>query len=148
MTSSTASTPCGSSPTTPNGLTLSSVIISPPLPASDASKPRARPTIGTGIDVWALGVTLFCLLFGDTPFMARTEYELYNVIVREGVRVPEKMGREGAWTGVGRREGGGDGVEGREVVDLLSKLLEKDPAKRTGLAEVKVSSRVWWGGGS
>lgn len=138
MTSSTASTPCGSSPTTPNGLTLSSVIISPPLPASDASKPRARPTIGTGIDVWALGVTLFCLLFGDTPFMARTEYELYNVIVREGVRVPEKMGREGAWTGVGRRE----------VVDLLSKLLEKDPAKRIGLAEVKVSSRVWWGGGS
>lgn len=127
-------------PSTPNGLRLTTKVISLPLSPPSPSAPRLRPTIGKGIDVWALGVTLFCLLFGDTPFMARTEYELYNVIVREGVRVPESMGREGAWTGIGKGwEGAGDGVEGREVVDLLGKLLEKDPKKRIGLAEVKVS---------
>ncbi|KAK4701616.1 SNF1-activating kinase 1, partial [Phenoliferia sp. Uapishka_3] len=86
----------GSSTTlgTPSTPRRTSTIISAPLPPPDPTQPRTRPTIGKGIDVWALGVTLFCLLFGDTPFMARTEYELYNVIVREGVRVPDRMGKE------------------------------------------------------
>lgn len=115
-----------------------STVISLPLPVGASSRWTTRPAIGKGIDVWALGVTLYCLLFGDTPFMASTEYELYNVIVRESVRVPETMGREGKWTGVGSRFSGcGDGVEGREVVSLLSRLLEKDPAKRISLGEVK-----------
>ncbi|KAK4058389.1 hypothetical protein OIO90_000547 [Microbotryomycetes sp. JL221] len=123
-----------------NGIALTSTIISDPLPAPDASKPRTRPQIGRGIDVWALGVTLYCLLFGDTPFTANTEYELYNVIACESIRVPERMGREGAWTGVPTSNDWperGDGVEGREVVNLLGRLLEKDPAKRISLAEVK-----------
>ncbi|BGP14522.1 hypothetical protein JCM10213v2_002471 [Rhodosporidiobolus nylandii] len=122
----------------PNGIPLSSKLISVPLPPPTPHTPRARPPVGKGIDVWALGVTLYCLLFGDTPFTARTEYELYNVIVREAVRVPSRMGREGAWTGVPPGwEGCGDGAEGREVVDLLGRLLEKDPTKRITLDEVK-----------
>ena len=93
-------------------------IISPPLRVDSTTPRRARPAIGKGIDVWALGVTLYCLLFGDTPFMARTEYELYNIIVKEGIAVPETMGREEAWTGAGRGwKGCGDGAEGRDVVD-------------------------------
>ncbi|KAM0788369.1 hypothetical protein ACM66B_001509 [Microbotryomycetes sp. NB124-2] len=123
-----------------NGIALTSTTISTPLPLPDATKPRARQQIGRGIDVWALGVTLYCLLFGDTPFMANTEFELYNVIACESIRVPERMGREGAWTGVPTTNdwpGRGDGVEGREVVNLLGRLLEKDPAKRITLAEVK-----------
>ncbi|GAA5876425.1 hypothetical protein JCM1840_006021 [Sporobolomyces johnsonii] len=135
---STSSNTVYSPPTSPNGIPLSSKIISPPLPAPTPTHARTRPPIGKGIDVWALGVTLYCLLFGDTPFTARTEYELYNVIVHEPIRVPEKMGREGAWTGVGVGwEGCGDGVEGREVVDLLARLLEKDPTKRITLEQVK-----------
>lgn len=139
---SLVSSPGGSTSSGTPTARRTSTIISPPLPTPDPNQPRTRPTIGKGIDVWALGVTLFCLLFGDTPFMARTEYELYNVIVREGVPVPDRMGKEGAWTGVGQGwEGCGDGVEGREVVDLLAGLLQKDPTKRIGLAEVKVRSR-------
>lgn len=116
-----------------------STIVSQPLPTPDPAQPRTRPPIGKAIDIWALGVTLYCLLFGDTPFMARTEYELYNMIVKEGVRIPDRMGKEGAWTGEGAGwEGAGDGVEGREVVDLLGGLLQKDPAKRIKLDRVKV----------
>ena len=126
------------SPATPGPSTA--IIISPPLGSNPNPHRSARPAIGKGIDVWALGVTLYCLLFGDTPFMARTEYELYNVIVKEGITVPETMGQEEAWTGVGLGwKGCGDGSEGKEVVDLLSRLLEKDPAKRISLSEVKVS---------
>ncbi|GAA5967085.1 hypothetical protein JCM11641_000436 [Rhodosporidiobolus odoratus] len=130
-------------PTSPNGLALSTTLISRPLPSPAPDQPRTRPPVGKGIDVWALGVTLYCLLFGDTPFTARTEYELYNVIAREPVRVPQKMGVEGAWTGVAPAfEGCGDGAEGREVVDLLGKLLEKDPKKRITLEEVKTHAWV------
>ena len=121
-----------------NGIRLSTTMISKPLPPPDPSRPRTRPSVGRGIDVWALGVTLYCLLFGDSPFMASTEYELYNVIVKEGILVPTKMGREGAWTGYDPGwPGCGDGVEGREAIDLLGRLLEKDPAKRITLSEVK-----------
>ncbi|GAA5884426.1 hypothetical protein JCM6882_005247 [Rhodosporidiobolus microsporus] len=128
-----------SPPTSPTDApALSNTLISLPLPPPSPSQPRARPPVGKGIDIWALGVTLYCLLFGDTPFTARTEYELYNVIVREPIRVPLRMGVEGAWTGVPPGfEGAGDGVEGREVVDLLGRLLEKDPTKRITLEEVK-----------
>ncbi|KAM0754864.1 Pkinase-domain-containing protein [Meredithblackwellia eburnea MCA 4105] len=137
--SGTPASPLSSaSSSTPTTARRTSTIISAPLPSPDPSQPRTRPVIGKGIDVWALGVTLYCLLFGDTPFMARTEYELYNVIAREGVRVPDRMGKEGVWTGVGPGwDGCGDGVEGREVVDLLDKLLQKDPTKRITIAEVK-----------
>ncbi|GAA5914977.1 uncharacterized protein JCM6883_001786 [Sporobolomyces salmoneus] len=125
-------------PTSPNGIPLTSKIISPPLPLQSPSQPRLRPPVGKAIDVWALGVTLYCLLFGDTPFTARTEYELYNVIVHESIRVPQRMGVERAWTGVGSGwDGCGDGTEGREVVDLLGRLLEKDPTKRITLEQVK-----------
>ncbi|GAA6061621.1 hypothetical protein JCM10212_000963 [Sporobolomyces blumeae] len=125
-------------PTSPNGIPLTSKVISRPLPPQSPSVPRTRPPVGKAIDVWALGVTLYCLLFGDTPFTARTEYELYNVIVHEAIPVPERMGVERAWTGVGAGwDGCGDGLEGREVVDLLGRLLEKDPTKRITLEQVK-----------
>ncbi|KAI8620225.1 kinase-like domain-containing protein [Chytriomyces sp. MP71] len=38
--------------------------------------------IGAAIDVWALGVTLFCLIYGRVPFVAETEFELFHVICK------------------------------------------------------------------
>jgi serine/threonine protein kinase len=93
-------------------------------------KSSALPLVGKAIDVWALGVTLYCLLFGRTPFNAETEYMLYNVIPYEEAAIPETMGSDEKST---------EGDEGREVIDLLGGLLEKDPSKRITLAEVKVS---------
>ena len=54
---------------------------------------------------------------------------LYNVIPREEAPIPE-------WIGADHLSA--EGEEGREIVDLLSRLLEKDPLKRISLAEVKV----------
>ncbi|KAH7053984.1 kinase-like domain-containing protein [Linnemannia elongata] len=75
------------------------------------------------IDIWALGVTLYCFVFGRCPFIADTEFELFNIIPRKPLSFPE-------------------GVPGRETVDaglkdLLSRLLEKDVYKRITLKEVK-----------
>ena len=38
------------------------------------------PDIGKAIDIWAMGVTLYCFVFGKIPFEAESEFELLNVI--------------------------------------------------------------------
>lgn len=98
-------------------------------PSSNRYIPKTKPPITKAIDVWALGVTLYCLLFGRTPFQAGTPYELYKVIVREDYVIPAKAGADKLST----KEG-----EGLEIVDLLSRLMDKNPETRITLAEVKV----------
>ncbi|KAF9438936.1 hypothetical protein BGZ76_002935 [Entomortierella beljakovae] len=82
-----------------------------------------RPPITKAIDIWALGVTLYCFIYGRCPFTADTEFELFNIIPRKQADFP-------------------DSIPGREFVDpslkdLLSQLLEKDVHKRITLKEVK-----------
>lgn len=83
-----------------------------------------RPPITKAIDVWALGVTLYCFVYGRCPFIADTEFELFNIIPRKQATFPSE-------------------VPGRDYVDsglkdLLSRLLEKDVFKRITLKEIKV----------
>jgi serine/threonine protein kinase len=94
-----------------------------PLPFPNGH-PTVRPPITKAIDIWALGVTLYCFVFGRCPFIADTEFELFNIIPRKPLSFP-------------------DSVPGRETIDaglkdLLSRLLEKDVFKRITLKEVKV----------
>lgn len=96
-----------------------------PLPSPNGH-PTGRPPITKAIDIWALGVTLYCFVFGRCPFIADTEFELFNIIPRKPLSFPED-------------------VPGRETIDaglkdLLSRLLEKDVYKRITLKEVKVKT--------
>jgi serine/threonine protein kinase len=54
-------------------------------------------SVGRQIDIWALGVTLYCFIFGQLPFKARNESELFHqlahpeyVVVRGGRRRVER----------------------------------------------------------
>lgn len=81
-----------------------------------------RPPVTKAIDIWALGVTLYCFIFGRCPFIADTEFELFfNVIPKQPLEFPKDIPIPD------------------DLKDLLMKLLEKDPNKRITLEEVKVN---------
>lgn len=96
-----------------------------------------RAPLTKAIDVWALGVTLYCLLFGDVPFNAPTPYAIYSVIPTEDFKVTDTMGKDQIPTG-GRKKGPAGQGEGWEVVALLERLLEKNPSRRITLQQLKV----------
>jgi [calcium/calmodulin-dependent protein kinase] kinase len=77
---------------------------------------------GRAADIWSMGCTLYCLLFGRIPFEKHGMLELY-----EAIRHDEPTFEE--WC---------DG----DLKDLLQRLLEKDPLKRITLEEIRVSRQL------
>ncbi|KAI0267829.1 kinase-like domain-containing protein [Gloeopeniophorella convolvens] len=103
--------------------------------------PPHRPPITKAIDVWALGVTLYCLLFGKTPFRVESNHEfaLYGVICTQDWDVEPFMGQDRI-PAQGRHHKCLDDKpcsEGAEIIKLLERILEKDASKRVTLNEVK-----------
>ncbi|KAF2490521.1 kinase-like protein [Lophium mytilinum] len=72
---------------------------------------------GKAADIWSMGVTLYCLIFGRIPFEKTGILELYNSIRNDGLDV----------------EGGCH----EDLKDLLHKLLEKDPGKRIQMEDLR-----------
>lgn len=100
-----------------------------------SAAPRRQP-ITKAIDVWALGITLYCLLFGHIPFRAAdsSEYVLYNIICNNDWEPDETMGCDAIPTG-GRRPD--PKSRGYAVMHLLDRFLQKDVSKRITLGEAK-----------
>jgi [calcium/calmodulin-dependent protein kinase] kinase len=103
--------------------------------------PKARPPITPAIDVWSLGVTFYCLLFGHTPFNGsssenQTEFMLYHQICTQGWRPEERMGADQVPT-CGRHPTDPPS-EGFSVMQLLEGMLQKHPKDRISLNQVKV----------
>lgn len=101
----------------------------------------ARPPITKAIDVWALGVTLYCLLCASCPWSGANEFVLYQAVHAQDFRVPETLGYDAIPAGprgLTREQAEASGSEGAFVVWLLERLLEKDVEKRITLDDVKV----------
>lgn len=73
---------------------------------------------GKAADIWSMGVSLYCLRFGRIPFERPGVLELYDAIKNDQVEfMPD---------------------DDPEFVDLIEKILEKDPQKRITMKELRV----------
>lgn len=72
------------------------------------------------IDIWACGIIMHVLLVGYPPFNGQTDKEIFDNILNQ-----ELVFREGDWDKVTP-----------DAINLVKKMLEKDPDKRISLEEV------------
>ncbi|KAI9793541.1 MAG: hypothetical protein M1816_007974 [Peltula sp. TS41687] len=126
----------------------------PELCYTDLTKPR--PPVTGQIDLWALGVTLYCLLFARVPFFAEDEFSLFKSIADDAVCIPRRrlkaidphphFSPSSSRLGSPISEVDRDYRPDSELIyedidddlyDLLKRILEKDPTKRITLKEVK-----------
>jgi len=73
---------------------------------------------GKAADIWSMGVSLYCLRFGKIPFERSGVLELYEAIKHDQVDF--------------------ESDNEPEFIDLMKKLLEKDPNKRIKMPELRV----------
>ena len=71
------------------------------------------------IDVWALGVTMFCMLFNKTPFWGETEFQIMENIRTQAVVIPQDVRPISC-----------------EARELLTELLKKDFKERITIPEL------------
>lgn len=111
------------------------------------------PPVTKAIDVWALGITLFCMLYARTPYVDN-EFVVMRQIADEEIYIPRKRllpintksqsrpsshGRIFPPAGSGKRHEFDLSYEpiDDDLHDLLQRLLTKDPGKRITLEEVR-----------
>ncbi|XWW94695.1 hypothetical protein V2A60_002641 [Cordyceps javanica] len=128
---------------------------------------KEQPKVSEQIDVWSLGVTLYCLIFARIPFLAEDEFQMFRKIATEDVYIPRRRlapvhpSTSPAGTSLYKRQNSRPYRDDNDVVyedvdnllyDLLRQMLTKNPEKRIRLRDIKrhpwvvqglANPRVW-----
>ena len=120
--------------------------------SNEALTGQSQPKITEQIDVWSLGVTLYCLIFARIPFLAEDEWQMFKKIATEEVYIPTrrlkpvdpstKPHEKSLYTRYNDPPYRDDSDLAYEDIDpdlqdLLRKMLTKHPDKRIRLRDVK-----------
>jgi SNF1-activating kinase 1 len=112
------------------------------------------PTITGAIDMWALGVTLYCMIYGRLPFMADGGWSMYRKIIHEDVFSPKQRlkpvdlgpdSRANSQAQLGHVSDNAKRADHELIYedvpqslrDLVKLLLTKDPAHRISIENAK-----------
>ena len=114
--------------------------------------------VGKPVDVWALGVTLYCFLYGRLPFGGDNAnvYETFQAIRNQPYAHPPRLVRRRQWdrytnasphvrrlASPRRRLQFDDNIPvSDEAKDLLQQMMDKNPATRVAIGQVKVCARL------
>jgi len=88
-------------------------------PESLSQQADSTPYSGKAADIWSLGVTLYCLVYGKVPFHGESVPVVYHKIRTEKIEVPDTTGLS------------------TELRDLIELMLIKNPLERITLPEIK-----------
>lgn len=107
---------------------LSKTAGSPAFMAPESLQATRDKYSGKATDVWAMGVTLYCFVFGKIPFCHENRFGLYELIRTGKLEFPEEASLSPA------------------LEDLLLRMLIKDPSERISISDMKVHPWLTKGG--
>jgi calcium/calmodulin-dependent protein kinase kinase 2 len=84
---------------------------------------------GKAADIWSMGATLFCLRFGRIPFERSGILELYESIKQDPIPFEPLLGPDG-WLS-------------KALIDLISRILDKNPKARITMSEIRVRKSLF-----
>ncbi|XP_032901815.1 calcium/calmodulin-dependent protein kinase kinase 1 isoform X2 [Amblyraja radiata] len=102
-----------------NDALLSSTAGTPAFMAPEMLSEARKSFHGKALDVWAIGVTLYCLVYGKCPFMDDFILTLHTKIRNRPVEFPERPELS------------------EELKNLLLQMLDKNPDTRTTIPLIK-----------
>ncbi|XP_010718413.1 calcium/calmodulin-dependent protein kinase kinase 2 isoform X2 [Meleagris gallopavo] len=101
---------------------LTNTVGTPAFMAPETLSETRKIFSGKALDVWAMGITLYCFVFGQCPFMDERILSLHNKIKTQTLEFPDQP----------------------EVTDflkdLIMRMLDKNPESRISVPEIKAST--------
>ena len=85
---------------------------------------------GKAADIWALGVTVFCMIFNQLPYWndSLNEFSILEYILKNDVEIPEGIRSIG--------DSNDPFSISQELIDLMLRLLDKNSVTRIKITEL------------
>ncbi|KAI8518789.1 Calcium calmodulin-dependent protein kinase kinase 2 [Branchiostoma belcheri] len=103
---------------------MSSSVGTPAFMAPETLSESTDKYSGKGLDVWALGITLYCFVYGHCPFEDSSILALHTKIRTQDLTFPNRYDVS------------------LPLKELLKKMLDKDPISRVTIPDIKVNEWV------
>ncbi|KAM3937071.1 calcium/calmodulin-dependent protein kinase kinase 2 isoform 1-T2 [Leptodactylus fuscus] len=99
---------------------LTNTVGTPAFMAPETLSETRKIFSGKALDVWAMGVTLYCFVFGQCPFMDERILALHGKIKNQPLEFPDQPDIS------------------EDLRDLILKMLDKNPESRISVPDVKL----------